>query len=392
MKNTGFIALVIAAAVGGSMLLTAESEPEPQPAYSPPSVPETPPVEEIEKPTPSETGPWPAVLVPATDFQFGSMLVGTEREHVFKIKNAGSASLELVAGKATCKCTKFELSRSVVPPGEEAELQMRWHGKFNDMNFQHGGPVFTNDPKREKINFSVRGVVDSPVVITPADSWSLTAASGETGNTKGYVFSRVHDDFKIESLTDAENILDTVARRLTKTDAEELLHQKGVLCAYEVSVSLKPEARPGVLKTHIELSLDCTDEPSLIEFIGNKAGPIKILARPGTLWSETKNGLVMGRFPKEKGREQTLDLLVDQADMEGALELTSVTSDPAFLAVELGEGLAVGDSKFRYPLKIAIAPGIAAGSRSSQKPGKIKLQTNHPSGQQIEISISYTAF
>ena len=77
---------------------------------------------EDERPKPSEQGPWPKAIFDETEYSFGSMQVGTEKEHEFIIRNEGDAELKLQAGQPTCKCTAFELSDTVVGPGDQTKL------------------------------------------------------------------------------------------------------------------------------------------------------------------------------------------------------------------------------------------------------------------------------
>ncbi|GAB5441698.1 MAG: DUF1573 domain-containing protein [Fuerstiella sp.] len=347
--------------------------------------------EERERPQPSETGPWPKVVIEESDYDFGSMLVGAKMDHTFVIKNEGAADLELQAGQATCKCTKFDLSRTRVPPGESAELVVQWVGKFKDMSFEHGGPIYTNDPKSREIAIRVSGIVDEAVEMSP-ESWHMEIESGDAGETTGFVYSRVHRDFQITELTADSEFVQVTAEPLDADTIDQIDTQSGVVTAYKLLVSVSPDAPPGLMNTDVTVQLDCIQDPMKIPLTVQKAGPIKILPPPGTIWSSAKNGLVLGRFSRLKGREASLSLLVDEAGMDGPLEFTSITTDPSYITAEVGEGTTVAEAKRRYPLSIKIPSGLPPVSRDTKNPGTITIETNHPSGQKVLIRLSYTAF
>ena len=79
-----------------------------------------------ERPQPSKNGPHPILVCEGKLFEFGMMELGTERTHVFKIRNEGEADLVMKTGTPTCKCTEFELSKPVLKPGEVCEVLLTW--------------------------------------------------------------------------------------------------------------------------------------------------------------------------------------------------------------------------------------------------------------------------
>lgn len=395
MKNLIFMVVLFGALVGAGFWLSspeADSDANGSGMSGEPTVPVVDVgEEEVPLPEPSETGPWPKVVIEESDYDFGSMLVGAEMEHTFEIRNEGAADLELLAGEATCKCTKFELSTTRVPPGESAQLLVRWVGKFKDMNFEHGGPIYTNDPKSREIAIRVHGIVDKAMELSP-EKWHLEIESGDAGKATGFVYSRVHDDFQITELKADSEYVDVTAEPLNEDAIQEIDAQSGVVAAYRLHVTVHPDAPPGLLTTDVHLVLDALEDPMKIPLTVKKAGPIKILPPPGAIWSEAKNGLVLGRFSRTKGREASLNLLVDEEGMSEPLEFTTIETDPPYITAEVGEGTTVAESKRRYPLTISIPSGLPPISRSSKNPGTITIKTNHPSRQTILIRLSYTAF
>ena len=65
------------------------------------------------------------------------------------------------------------------------------------------------------------------------------------------------------------------------------------------------------------------------------AGPIRILPTPGVTFDRTVNGLKLGQFPTNKGRQVELTLLVDTSEMTEPFATTSVDTSPGFVKAEL---------------------------------------------------------
>ncbi|MDG1894324.1 MAG: DUF1573 domain-containing protein [Fuerstiella sp.] len=338
---------------------------------------------------PAKEGPWPTVVADEDTFNFGSMAVGGEQEHAFVIRNEGQGDLNLVAGEPTCKCTAFELSRETVKPGEEGTLLVRWIGKFKDDAFQHGGSVYTNDPAKSEIKFSVKGIVDTDFELLPTSLWRVGEVSKESGGTmQAFVGSRIHKEFEITAIDCESQYVSTVVTRAS----QETLTKVDAISGYTIDVMVSSDMPPGLLEEELELKLDRTDSPFRVTITAKKDGPIRILPTPGVALDRTVNGLKLGQFPTNKGRRAELTLLVDTSGMSEPFAATSVESSPSFVKAKL---VAAGDlpgGRSRHKLIIEIPPGIARMERDRATPGLIDMQTNHPSGQAIKLKLSFKAF
>ncbi|MEO2019706.1 MAG: DUF1573 domain-containing protein [Fuerstiella sp.] len=340
-------------------------------------------------PIPSKQGPWPAAVTTAKSFNFGSMAVGDEQEHAFVIRNEGDADLHLMAGEPSCKCTAFELSSTTVRPGEEASLLVRWVGKMKDDSFQHGGPVYTNDPKNMELRFSVAGIVDIKFDLFPTGAWTVGNLNTESGGTmQAFIASRVFDKFEITSIDCESPYISTVVTPA----AQEILDEHRASCGYTIDVAISPDMPPGFMEESLVLKLDRVEEPIKVTVRAHKAGPIKILPTPGVTFDSTVNGLKLGQFPTHKGRQAELTLLVDTSDMSEPFVATSVDTSPSFVTVELGPGTVLPGQRSRHKLIIGIPAGIPRTERDRSSPSQVDIQTNHPSGQAIKLKVSFRAF
>ncbi len=93
--------------------------------------------------------PAPRARWDAKDVQFGQIVRGDQVERVFRVRNEGDADLELRRVKPSCGCTIARVSKERVPPGETAEIVVRFESGERqgpqDLQIQ----VVTNDPKEK---------------------------------------------------------------------------------------------------------------------------------------------------------------------------------------------------------------------------------------------------
>ncbi|MEZ6126345.1 MAG: DUF1573 domain-containing protein [Planctomycetaceae bacterium] len=400
MRNVVF-AIVAAVVAGGLYLAVKTDVPDQDPlpvlpgsagADAPAPAPaKKESTDEEPRPVVSKSGPWPKVTVEETHFEFGDMAVGTEREHTFVLRNDGEADLELVAGQPTCKCTAFELSKKTVKPGESSELLVRWIGKFKDQMFQHGGPVYTNDPERESVRFTVAGIVDADFEVQPTEKWNVgEIVSDQAGSMDAVVFSKIHDDFKITSIESDSPMVTTEISELTAEDMQKV--HLTADAAFKVKVTVSKDVPPGFLESHLAVGTSHSSTPFTITVTAHKAGPIRILPTPGVDFSEATHGLRLGQFPASEGRSVDLNVLVEESPDGPPLELKDVVSTPSFIELKLEPIQRSAGGKSRYKMTVRIPPGIPRSQRDVTDPATINAATNHPSGQDVFLKLSYKAF
>ena len=394
MKYVVFIAILIAATVGGYVFVTdlQQGQTDSDTHVHDGDGHEAEPT----RPRPSDTGPFPKVVFDEKTYDFGSMQVDTEMEHVFTLRNEGEAPLKLLAGKSTCKCTKFELSTRELDVGEEAELTVRWHGKALDPEFKHGGPVYTDDPENTTLKFFVTGSVDTPYTIEPGGTWDAGKyKEGAPLVYYGAVVSKAHEELNIDPVADSPYVTVDV-NEMTPNELKNFHNVPAddiKRCGYFLKVNISPDIPVGYFKTDLKIDVDCLDRPTVVQVTATKDGPLKIFAEPGVLWVPSAHGLKLGHFPAAKGRSVDLIVLVNKDGMEGPLELTKVECTPRFLTAELTPESVGGDqSKDKYRLKIQVPPGKPIKTYTGAAPATIQLHTNHPSGQVLLVNVSYRSF
>ena len=348
-------------------------------------------VEAPERPVARKEGPWPQAVAGSVDYDFGRMQVKTQLEHVFTIRNDGEADLNLLAGKSTCKCTAFTLSKTHLKPGESSELLIRWEGKFKDERFSHGGPVYTDDPDQPEIRFVVHGAVDDPVKIMPEDLWNVgSVTESKAGEFQAIVCSRVFRQFSITEITTKCPFIETSVEPLP----EKTIQQLNALDGYYVNVSVSSEMPPGLLEAQLALTIDCLEGgPVIIDVTASKDGPITVLNSTDAIWVASSSGLKMGQFSGAKGRAATLTLMVENKGMTEPLAITELKASPAFLKASLEPDGHANAELDRYKLTVSVPPGTASGTnRGGVNPATLDIGLNHPSGQELRLKVSFSTF
>ena len=61
-------------------------------------------------------------VVDQVEYDFGTMERESRKSHRFTIRNEGKGSLVLKKGDTTCRCTKFEIAKTELAPGETTAL------------------------------------------------------------------------------------------------------------------------------------------------------------------------------------------------------------------------------------------------------------------------------
>jgi hypothetical protein len=122
---------------GHDMALIPERTPTPQ----------APPVE----------GPSPLFAMPARSHDFGQIYESWDVTHVFVVENNGDADLVIGNLVTSCGCTTAELSSSIIPPGERADLKVVFDANFHPTSGEVTRLVWfaTNDPTQPWIEVRV---------------------------------------------------------------------------------------------------------------------------------------------------------------------------------------------------------------------------------------------
>lgn len=146
----------------------------------------------------------PRAVAPETSHDFGLIDPQSTSTHAFVIRNEGDDPLALKVAETTCKCTVGALADTLLDPGESTEVTMTWNSGQTADQYEQSAAVVTNDPRRERITFTVQGTVRAEFVAPERVPFGVSDLD-DPAETEFLVFSQHWHDF---SVVDVEGDLD----------------------------------------------------------------------------------------------------------------------------------------------------------------------------------------
>ena len=73
----------------------------------------------------------PLLEIPTASYDFGSIPKSPAVTHIFSVQNTGTADLVVSNMVTSCGCTTAEMSSSVIPPGQRADLTVTFNPSFH---------------------------------------------------------------------------------------------------------------------------------------------------------------------------------------------------------------------------------------------------------------------
>ncbi|MDB5337784.1 MAG: hypothetical protein JWN70_3403 [Planctomycetaceae bacterium] len=321
-------------------------------------------------------------------FDFGSTEVGQQFEHVFEIKNVGTADLTLEKGPPSCStCTSFEVDKLLLKPNEIAKATVKWHVKSENLEFRQYAPVKTNDPDQAEVKMHVKGKIVKRIVLEPVGQWSFgDLAEGQSKEFVGTLTSAVSDKFELESVTSTSPKLKFTSTPMSAEKLAELKVKKG----YNIKAELSADVPVGQFSDTVTVKVLTPEPISLkVDAVAKRSGPLQIFG-PG--WHEERMQLALSAFdPKEplvsrlfmytRGVPDELKIVkVDCPDNRFTFELKP---DTKF------KGQA-GDHR-RYELFVKVAPSNREAVYTALKPLRVEIETNQDKVKQIKLKITCQA-
>ena len=339
-----------------------------------------------EKPRPVMT------LLNGTVHEFGRMERGEKGACEFQIRNDGNATLEMEVLKASCKCTRADLRKATLEPGEVTTLDLEWEAVMEGMSpeFRQEAPVRSNDPSHPHTVFAIAGELFFAVEVNPSrvSLGNIRSSVAQQGAVE--VVCNTQEDFEISEVTlQDESLRDYVSFDILPLSQERIDEQQGKSGA-KVQVTLKPGLPPGRFHCEANLQTNVLDAPVPLSIEAQVVGDISIV---GEGYSLATNTLRLGRVKRNEGREVKLLLLVKGENHDKI--------DFSVAAIEPDEGLEVEISDPR-PLKngaitqlsllVRVPPNAPIANRrgTEQAPaGSILIETTHPRIKRMQIWVRY---
>jgi hypothetical protein len=330
---------------------------------------------------PGQAKPVAKAITPEEEYDFGTLDPLTEGEHAFIVRNEGTAPLKLRVGPTTCKCTVSGVEKKELLPGEETKVTM-FFNTGRDPEYAHTATIFTTDSARRSLYFTVRGKVRVLIAAEPKEL-PLPAANPDARLAADVLLhSQLWDDFEVCSVqcgladmewrvesVDPEAVPNLTARTVKKLHCEFPYPQGRSQFQDALQVELRPKTGEQLPET---LTIPVT------------GSVIRRLAFYGPAIDST--GLIdMGNIAEGSARQVKLIAKVrdDVRDL-GEVKLEVV---PEF-AVARFEPHPDGQPGM-YQLTVEIPAGIEPCQYKSNPLGQVRIHTEHPRIDQVELGLSF---
>jgi hypothetical protein len=325
-------------------------------------------------------GPQPKVFIAAPlIFDFGTMSQRRKNSHVWEIKNAGDADLDIWLEESTCSCTIGKLAYTSadaergpkpkvhVKPNETTPITLDWDTKTFPTSYSQGVTIGTNDPAKPTFMLTVKGAVYPPVQAYPPDGVNLPALSNEdpTGTMVG-VYSMDMPTMKVtKASTSRPEFFKASFKPMTADERKQLHVPAG---GYRVEVEIKPGMPLGQFAETLAVETDHPLQTELkVSIHGYATGPISVI--PGKL-SMRVNGSNGGTTFMSVNVRGTEDVHFDVVQKPGEhVEISFVKFN--------GEQ----QKGNRYRMTVT----VPAGTPPSRMDKDLIIHTTHPRATEIKI-------
>jgi hypothetical protein len=299
----------------------------------------------------------------------------------------------LIKGTSTCRCTKFEIVKTDLQPGESTEVNIDWHASSVPIGpFRQSATINTNDPARPQILFTIHGDVTYSFRLVP-DTIVLTGVpvnQERTGEARIYSYRPSQLEVTSHEFTDAATAdrFDVHIQPLAEAQVkEEKNAQSGVL----VSATVKPGLPVGSFRQKIQLKLNLADEPKVD--LGIEGTIVSDVLLVGRGWDGDHGLLSFPTVNRTDGAKADLFILA-QGDHRKEVRPKVQQVSPEFLKVTVGEPVELpGGTQVRIPLTVEIPrdlPPQAHMGGVEGKLGEIVLSTGHPEAKELKLRVRFT--
>ena len=205
----------------------------------------------------------PQLAVGEPNFNFGTIPQGKKVNHVFTIKNAGDAQLNIQRVRPSCGCTAANASSPAIQPGKSGEIKVA----FDSTNFSGkvSKTVFldTNDPKTPAFQLTLSGTITEEVLLSPR---LLNLGQIKIGAAKEVNITVTNRGSRPLRLTAAKSQLPQLA-----ADIKKNLLRPGESGTIEVTV--KPRAEDRMMSGYLSITTDNPQKSEIV--IPVYASPVK---------------------------------------------------------------------------------------------------------------------
>ncbi|QDT00445.1 DUF1573 domain-containing protein [Adhaeretor mobilis] len=335
--------------------------------------------------------------VKETQYEFGSMEIGTSQRHAFPISNTGSEPITVEFLTNTCQCTAVELNGLpaegagpvLLKPGESTTVELEWVAKGEPRSFRHGATFETNDPGKKRLEFHVVGeLVDSTSLDPPLLHFGMVRVD-KPAEASLWISSYLEPSVEILDYEILEpNVAELVDIKFDAGTPLNLPDPKAmaglrVVASFRPGKSLGPFHGTLKMKTNLKRASQLT-----VPISGNVVGDISVFG-PG--WNRTRGLLKLPPIDSKKGGQVKLTVAIrGNHQASGPVEIASTS--PQVLEAELGEPVEMSPELLHVPLIVSIPRGSRPMARLGGDlgaEGEIVLKTGHTVTPEFKLRVAF---
>ena len=342
-------------------------------------------------PLPPPDGPQPALVVDGpTVYDFGEMEWGTSGSHSWLFRNVGDYPLELRQGESTCKCTIAGVDSNKIPPGESAQVTLKWTVKGRQPLFRQSAAILTNDPNLRHVELVAKGTVTDTLRIVP-NYFSARKPRKQPKTFQAKIFCLRTDDFQITGhrFSD-ESLAPFFDVQIEPLGEENVLRAWGAKGAKIVSITVSPGLPDGAIDQRLILSTNIPQRPEVMVSLALSDVDAVSLVSKG--WNARQQTLDLGDISQSTGLRRKARLMIHGQAASEPVDLKVVDVVPDFVKITSGRSERKGNS-LSIPLEIKVPAGAPLSNYMGGKLGRtghVKVETTHPHAPSWSFQLRFT--
>ncbi|MDY0166046.1 MAG: DUF1573 domain-containing protein [Thermoguttaceae bacterium] len=329
----------------------------------------------------------PRVVVDETEHDFGFLDASDSGRHAFLIRNEGEGPLRLARGGTSCKCTMSHLPEGEIPPGGTAEVALSTkYTATKDGVFRHTANILTNDPERETVTLTVRGVYRAFLAAIPERIEFPRAkreGDAEPLRAEVTVYSQAYEHFDLSTVS---STLEDVSWEVEPLASDALVPMEAK-SGYRIAIVLPDDLSEDGFSHTMHLSALPPGEGQKPQTL---AIPFRRESRGIRLFGPDLmlgTRLQLGTLAQGVGRSTILTLRVGVEPRE--LSVRNITVQPEFVQVRIAPLKPDAPQLGLYRIEVEVPGDSPMCNHLGVEAGSIRIETDHPRMRDIDLGLEF---
>jgi hypothetical protein len=325
----------------------------------------------------------PRAVADHAHYDFGTMDAMTSGEHVFTVRNEGSAPLKLQVLDTSCKCTISTVDTEPILPGESTQVKMEWNTGDKVTYYKQWARIETNDAETGEMIFKVEGAVRQDIRFEPEEIHFEELHPGSSQTATLLVFSSRLTDLDVERLQITNpNFYHEVA---SATPAQLAKHQ--ALCGYQITIHSPSDLASGAFTEYVQIGVRPERGETLVR---DFTLPIEgVMLSRLAVFGKGVDGLgriELGTLPYGRGAKWRLR--VKARDPATQLPVNAMTVEPSNVRVAFTPSTTGAPGL--YDLEVEVPEDTEPCAHRGDAMGTIRLDFDHPRIPKLELMIDFS--